>query len=162
MKKKIVAVLLASAMALSLSACGNESGSDSKESTKEETTTEAASETPKKEEKKDPVDLSGKWKSEDNNGAWMEAEISGNVITVNWVSDNGDTTSIYWVGTYEAPTEYTEEYTWTSTRDQEVTASALLASTDDTKDFTYSDADQQLTYEASAAGTTTKVRLTKE
>lgn len=158
MKKKIVAMLLAGTMALSLSACGGSGSSD--DSSKADTTQDISKE--KEEEAKDPVDLSGKWKSEDNNGAWMEAEISGDVITVNWVSDNGDTTSIYWVGTYEAPTEYAEEYTWTSTRDQEATASAMLASTDDTKDFTYSDADQQLTYEASAAGTTTKVRMTKE
>ena len=162
MKKKIFALLLAGTMALSLYACGGSNSSDN--SSKSDTTQESSQEKAEEKEKeaKSPVDLSGKWKSEDNNGAWMEAEISGDVITVNWISDNGDTTSIYWVGTYEAPTEYSEEYTWTSTRDQEATANALLASTDDTKDFTYSDTDQQLTYEASAAGTTTKVRMTKE
>lgn len=157
MKKKLVAVLLASTMALSLSSCGG-SGSDSKESAKTGKTTESTA----KEEKKDPVDLTGKWKSEDNDGSWMEAEITKDTISVNWISDNGDTSSVYWVGTYEAPTEYTEEYTWTSTRDQEATDGAMLASTDDTKDFTYSDADHQLTYQVSAAGTTTKMKLTKE
>lgn len=158
MKKKLVAVLLASTMALSLSACG---GSDSSNnSSKSETTQEKPTE--KEEKAKAPVDLSGKWKSEDNDGSWMEAEITENTISVNWISDNGDTSSVYWVGTYEAPTEYTEEYTWTSTRDQEATDGAVLASTDDTKDFTYSDADHQLTYQVSAAGTTTKMKLTKE
>ena len=37
----------------------------------------------------------------------------------------------------------------------------MLASTDDTKDFSYSDADKELSYQVSMAGTTTKVKLTK-
>ena len=115
----------------------------------------------KKEEEKAPVDLAGTWKSEDNDGSWMEAVIADDTITVNWVSDNGDTTSIYWVGTYTAPTEYSADYTWTSDRNKEQTDNAMLASTDDTKDFSYSDADKELSYQVSMAGTTTKVKLTK-
>ena len=115
----------------------------------------------KNEEEKAPVDLAGTWKSEDNDGSWMEAVIADDTITVNWVSDNGDTTSIYWVGTYTAPTEYSADYTWTSDRNKEQTDNAMLASTDDTKDFSYSDADKELSYQVSMAGTTTKVKLTK-
>lgn len=109
---------------------------------------------------KEPTDLTGTWKSEDNNGAYMEAVISGDSIEINWVSDGGKTKSIYWVGTYTAPTEYVKEYSWTSERDKEKTDSALLASTADTKDFLYSDG--KISYEASALGTTTTVELTKE
>lgn len=156
MKKRIVALLIAGTMALSLSACGGGSSSDKSDSKQNETTQET-----KKEEEKAPVDLAGTWKSEDNDGSWMEAVIADDTITVNWVSDNGDTTSIYWVGTYTAPTEYSADYTWTSDRNKERTDNAMLASTDDTKDFSYSDADKELSYQVSMAGTTTKVKLTK-
>ena len=81
-------------------------------------------------------------------------------VEINWISDGGKTKSIYWVGTYTAPTEFVEEYSWTSERDKEKTDSALLASTDDTKDFLYSN--EKISYEASAMGTTTTVELTKE
>ena len=80
---------------------------------------------------------------------------------MNWVMDNGDSSAIYWVGTYQAPTEYTTEYTWTSERDKEQTDDALMASTDDTKDFTYSDANQELSYKVSVSGITNTVKLTK-
>ena len=156
MKKRIVALLIAGTMALSLSACGGGSSSDKSDYKQNGTTQET-----KKEEEKAPVDLAGTWKSEDNDGSWMEAVIADDTITVNWVSDNGDTTSIYWVGTYTAPTEYSADYTWTSDRNKEQTDNAMLASTDDTKDFSYSDADKELSYQVSMAGTTTKVKLTK-
>ena len=149
MKKKIVALLIAGTMALSLSACGGGSSSDKSDSKQNEATQEA-----KKEEKKAPVDLTGTWKSEDNDGSWMEAVIADDTIIVNWVSDNGDTTSIYWVGTYTVPTEYSADYTWTSDRNKEQTDNAI-------KDFSYSDADKELSYQLSMAGTTTKVKLTK-
>ena len=159
MKKRFLALLLASSMALSLSACG---GGESKESTKNtESSSESETKKEAKEEVKTPVDLSGKWKSEENDGAWMEAEITGDTIAINWVSDNGDTTAIYWVGTYQAPTEDIEEYSWTSERNKEQTDSALLASTDDTKDFTYSDATKELSYQVTMSGVTTTVQLTK-
>ena len=61
MKKRIVALLIAGTMALSLSACGGGSSSDKSDSKQNETTQEA-----KKEEEKAPVDLTGTWKSEDN------------------------------------------------------------------------------------------------
>lgn len=85
------------------------------------------------------MNLTGTWKSEDKNGSWMEADIKDDVITINWVSDNGDTKSIYWIGTYEAPTKYSEQYKWTSKRDKEKTKNALLASQDDSKEITYED-----------------------
>ena len=148
MKKKILAVLLISTLAISVCACGNtDSKSTEKESEKQE------------EAKKEPLDLTGTWASENDDGSWMEASISDDVITINWVSDNGDSKSIYWVGTYIAPTEDTEKYTWTSERDKEQTDSALLASTADTKEFSYKDG--ELTYETSVLGTTKTMHLTK-
>lgn len=150
MKKKIVAIMLAGIMALSATACGK-SNSDS--SNKDSSSTTA-------EQLKKPTDLTGTWKSSENNGTYQEAIISENKIEINWVSDEGKTKSIYWIGTYEAPTEDVDTYSWTSERNKEETDSALLASTDDTKDFNYKDG--IISYEASALGTTTTVELTKE
>ncbi len=106
------------------------------------------------------TDLTGTWKSENNNGSWMEAVISGDTIEVNWVSDNGDTKSLYWAGSYTAPAKATLEYSWDSENDHTKTDDALLASGDDTKTFTYKDG--QISYSVSALGTTTTMHLSKE
>ena len=31
----------------------------------------------------------------------MEAEIKDDVITINWISDEGESTSVFWVGSYD-------------------------------------------------------------
>lgn len=132
MKRKLLAILTLGVMTLSflLCGCGKESGT---------------------------TDLTGTWTSENNDGSYQEAVITEDSIEINWVTDDGNTKSVYWVGTYESPSEPITEYTWTSERDKEKTDSALLASTDDTKDFTYKDG--VLSYEVSAMGTTTTLEL---
>lgn len=150
MKKKIVAMLLVGAMTLSITACSGGAEPSKNNETKTESTTE----------KKEPLDLTGTWKSEEVEGSYQEATISDSVIEINWVSDGGNTKSLYWAGTYVAPTESTDKYSWISENDKEKTGTALLASSDDTKDFTYKDG--VISYEASAMGTTKKVELTKE
>lgn len=107
-------------------------------------------------------DLAGTWKQTNSGSddAYQAAVISGDTITVNWVSDGGDTESIFWVGTFTPPTDGSSPYTWTSTRDATATDSAMLASTDDSKDFTFEDG--EVSYKASLMGTTTTVRLEKE
>lgn len=35
--------------------------------------------------------------------SYQEAVISGDQIEIFWVSDGGDSKSLYWAGTYEAP-----------------------------------------------------------
>ena len=97
--------------------------------------------------------------SKDDDGTWMQADITEDTITINWIMDEGNTTAVYWVGTYTAPTEYSEEYTWTSTRDKEATDSALLASLDDTKEFSYSDSSKQITYQVTVSGITKTITL---
>lgn len=150
MKKKLVAIMMISAIALTFSACGGNSDNAG-----------ASYQTVSEEEKEpeEPTDLTGTWQSEENDGSYQEAVISEDSIEINWVSDGGDTKSIYWIGTYEAPTEAVDEYSWTSERNKEETDTALLASTDDTKEFTYKDG--VISYEASALGTTTTVELSK-
>lgn len=108
-----------------------------------------------------PADLTGAWKQDNSNSedSYQQATITADTITIDWVSDGGNTTSIYWVGTYEAPTQATEPYVWTSQRDAAATDSALMASTDDTKEFTFQD--DTISYKVSALGTTITAKLKK-
>lgn len=112
--------------------------------------------------KKEPANLTGEWKQVNSNSesTWQAAEIKDDTITVYWVSDNGDTKSLYWAGTYVAPTTADEPYSWDSAGDRSQMDSALLASQDETKTFTYEN--NQLSYLASAMGTTTTVRMEKQ
>ncbi len=141
--KKLFILLLTLILCFSMVACGNSKQLSNTDPTK-------------------PLDLTGTWKQVNSNSddAWQEAVIEDGTITINWITDNGDTKSLYWVGSYDAPTEATEEYKWTSENDHDQTDSALLASSDDTKEFTYTDG--QLTYEASAMGSTMTIRLEKK
>ena len=74
-----------------------------------------------------------------------------------WVAD--DTKALYWAGSFTAPTTADEPYTWDSANDTEKTSSALLASEDATKTFTYKDG--TLSYEVTAMGVTKTVTMTK-
>lgn len=107
-------------------------------------------------------DLTGEWKQVNSNSedSWQSATIDESAITVYWVSDNGDTKSLYWAGTYTAPINEDEPYSWDSENDTEKTSTALLASGDNIKTFTYEDG--QISYEISALGTTTTVKLEKQ
>lgn len=87
----------------------------------------------------------------------MIATISGDTIEVYWSSP--DSQSLYWSGSFEAPTEPRNEYSWVSNNDHEKTDSGMIASSDDTKDFTYTNG--ELSFSASAAGTTMTVRMKK-
>ena len=105
-----------------------------------------------------PLDLTGSWR-QTNSGSdesWMEAEISGDTITINWAYADG-TTALYWVGTYVAPTDATDTYTWTSQGDTGQMSSALLASGDDAKEFSYSGG--KLSFQASMVGVTATVEM---
>lgn len=109
-----------------------------------------------------PADLTGHWKqvNSQSDDAFQSATVTDDTITIDWVTNNGDTKSVYWVGTFKSPTEAAESYVWTSKRDKGATDSALLASTSDNKEFTFSD--EQISYEAGIMGTTTTVRLAKD
>ena len=106
-------------------------------------------------------DLIGNWKQNNANGSdgWTSATITANTIIVNFVTDNGDTTSLFWVGTFTPPKDGKSPYTWTSTRDKAATDSALLASTDDTKEFVLDEG--EISFPVSISGTTATVRMSK-
>ena len=107
-------------------------------------------------------DLTGEWKQENSNSAdsYQSATITDDTITIYWVSDNGETKSLYWAGSFIAPTTTEEPYSWDSKNDHSKTDSSLLASSDDTKTMTYQNG--VLSYEASALGTTTTIKLKKQ
>ena len=112
--------------------------------------------------KKQIPDLTGEWKQTNSKSddSYQVATISGDTIEINWVSDNGDTKSLYWAGSFIAPSTADEPYKWDSKNDHSKTDGAMLASSDDTKTMTYQNS--VLSYEASAMGTTTTVKLEKQ
>lgn len=113
----------------------------------------------KGEEKGTVPDLTGGWiETNTDSDAKMSAEITSDTIEVYWSSD--DTSAIYWAGTYVAPSE-AGTYTWSSVNDYEKTESALLASSDETKDFTYN-SNGEITFDVTAFGVTKTVHLAKE
>lgn len=86
------------------------------------------------------------------------ADISSDTITVYWTYAEDDTRALYWAGSYEAPAS-DGTYSWDSLNDHEKTDSALLASSGDTKTFTYSDG--EISFEVTALGVTKTVCLEK-
>lgn len=106
-------------------------------------------------------DLTGEWKQENSKSdtAYQAATITGDTISIYWVTDGGDTKSLYWTGSFVAPTTADEPYSWDSANDHSKTKGALLASNADNKTMTYENG--ILSYEASALGTTTTIKLKK-
>ena len=148
MKKSIASIALVSVLALTgCSGTGNTAAgaADSK----------ATQEAPK------VPDLIGSWKQSNPSSekSYQQATVTADKRTIEWVSDGGNTTSIYWIGTFAGPTSANEPYSWTSTRDVEATKSSLLASSDATKEFKYEGG--TISYKVSALGTTTTVNLKK-
>ena len=118
---------------------------------------EATAQEQKAPEQKAPLSLDGTWKqvNSEADDSYQEAVISDGTITINWISP--DTKSLYWVGTIPEIETTDDEFSWTSEGDIDEMASSIMASTSETKDFAY--ADGELTYELSALGVTTTVRM---
>lgn len=155
MKKKILTAMIAAALLAMLTACGGTASTSTDNGSAQNTASQKA-------EDKQPADLTGDWKqvNSSSDDSYQQATISGDTIEIYWVSDNGDSKSLYWAGSFEAPTTADEPYSWESKNDHDKTDSALMASSDDTKKFTYEK--NQISYEASALGTTTTIRLEKQ
>ncbi|MFT8638708.1 hypothetical protein [Bifidobacterium sp.] len=151
MRTKPLAVIAALAAILALGACGSDADTGAAQG-KPDTASSSSSPEPAP-----PLDLTGTWasQSDDSSDTIMQATIKDSTIEINWVAP--DSTSLYWTGSYEAPTEATDTYSWTSQGDTETMSTALLASQDSTKDFTYEN--DELTFEASALDTTKTMRL---
>lgn len=153
MKKRALAMIFTAFMALSLAGCGSTSNTDNVDTADNSAVVEDEPEIP---------DLTGEWKqvNSSSDDSYQTATISGDTIEVYWVSEEDESKSLYWAGTFITPDTADEPYSWDSENDHEQTDSALLASTSDTKTFTYEDG--QISYEASALGTTSTIRLEKQ
>ncbi len=107
------------------------------------------------EEVVETVDLSGDWTEVDGDPEnYQEATISGDTIEIYWVSP--DTKALYWAGDVVVP-EGEQSFAWESKNDTSKTDSAILASTAESKEFSF--ADDQITYEVTAMGVTKTVTL---
>ncbi|MBC7597317.1 MAG: hypothetical protein H7288_25925 [Kineosporiaceae bacterium] len=107
-----------------------------------------------------PADLTGEWKQSNSKSSdsYQAATITANSIEVNWVTDSGSTTSLYWAGAYVAPTN-PGAFSWDSQNDTSKTDGAMLASPAPTKTFSYDNG--VISYKVSALGTTTTVNLSR-
>ena len=154
--RKMSVAAMAAVLAFSLGACGN--------TTNDATTAKAPASQSQSQQRKAPVakpaDLTGTWKQTNPNSSdtWMEATVSDGVIEIDWVTQ--DSRSLYWKGTYEAPTK-AGDWKWTSQGDTAAMEQSLLGSQDATKDFTYTKANG-ISWQASAMGVTTTVKTAKQ
>lgn len=108
----------------------------------------------------EPVDLTGEWKQTNSNSpdSFQTATITADTIVVSW--NTTDTKSLYWAGDVTVPDDGSTSFSFDSMNDMTQTGTALLASSDPTKTFTY--ADGELSFEVTAMGTTMTVRLEKQ
>jgi len=154
MKKWLTLITLTMGLSLALGACSTPETEGPLS-----TSPDATSISPQPTSTPTPLDLTGDWK-QTNSGAddsWQEATISGDTIEIFWIIDNGDTTALYWSGSFTAPTQPVDKYFWTSNNDHSKTDDAMLASSDNTKDFTYDNG--VISYKVSAFDVTKTFRL---
>lgn len=84
---------------------------------------------------------------------WIDYEID-------WVFVDENKSAIYWVGSYDAPTTDVNQYKWTSNNNHEQTETSILASTDDTKEFSYNNG--IISFTASMQGVSKTFELKKQ
>lgn len=106
-------------------------------------------------------DLTGTWNQTNANDedSMMVAVIEDDTITIDWILDAGDSRAVYWVGTYDAPSEEVSEYSWTSEKDIEATQHALLASIADKKEFKYEEGELNFEFEMMGIQMTIRMEL---
>ena len=129
MRKLLSSLILVSA--LTLTSCSDSSSDKPKEDGSNNSTSNAQA---------DAKSAIGTWKQEDSasEDGWMEASITDDVITIEWVMDNGENRMIYWIGTFDAQAAASGE-TVSSNRDTVATASEWMTASSDKKDFSIED-----------------------
>jgi len=129
MRKLLSSLIVVSA--LTLTSCSDSSSDKPKEDGSINSTSDAQA---------DAKSVIGTWKQEDSasEDGWMEASITDDVITIEWVMDNGENRMIYWIGTFDAQAAASGE-TVSSNRDTVATASEWMAALSDKKDFSIED-----------------------
>ena len=129
MRKLLSSLIVVSA--LTLTSCSDSSSDKPKEDGSINSTSDAQA---------DAKSVNGTWKQEDSasEDGWMEASITDDVITIEWVMGNGENRMIYWIGTFDAQAAASGE-TVSSNRDTVATASEWMAASSDKKDFSIDD-----------------------
>ena len=129
MRKLLSSLIVVSA--LTLTSCSDSSSDKPKEDGSINSTSDAEA---------DAKSVNGTWKQEDSasEDGWMEASITDDVITIEWVMGNGENRMIYWIGTFDAQAAASGE-TVSSNRDTVATASEWMAALSDKKDFSIED-----------------------
>lgn len=157
--KRFVTILL---MTILLGGCGN-SGVSQEEYDKvvaerdalKNESQESDNSTASANESEEIPDLSGNWEQEGKGESYQAGYISDDVIEIYWITD--DSKALYWSGSYEAPTVKTDSFSWESKSDKEKTSTALLASLDDSKIFTYDSG--KISYEVTVQGVTQTIKM---
>lgn len=107
---------------------------------------------------KTAISLTGEWHQVNSNpDGWMTASISGESIQVNL--KGRDSSSIFWLGTFETHRRWADKFKVVSIGDQDAMRWDITASNEKTKTFTYDHG--ILSFEFSAVGSTTTVRMKK-
>ena len=154
--RKVLSVTIAFMMILCLVSCSSPTGNTGTNSTE---TINAQSNESEPVVAKEPLDLTGQWIQENNNKEnYMTAVIRDDgKIGVFFILEGDEKAWTYWVGTYDAPTDSTDEYSWVSKNTYG--GSGLLASNADTKSFSYKNG--KLSYEVTVSGNTGTFNLVK-
>ncbi|UWF77603.1 MULTISPECIES: hypothetical protein [Microbacterium] len=156
--KTVAVIALLTLLGLGTAAC---SGDATPSAQKPASQSSADSGSPEaKTEKPEPVDLTGEWKQTNANSeeSFQTATITGSTIEVYW---NGpDMSALYWAGTVDVPRDGSTTFTWDSVNDKSKTNTSIMASSDDTKTFTYTEG--EISYNVTALDATVTVRLAKQ
>lgn len=149
MFKRICFCMIVMLFCLSLSGCGNSDvgPQDGTKESKIETTEEV-----------ELLDLTGLWiqDGKKESETHMVATIrEDGQIGVFFILEDDPEPWTYWVGTYDAPAEDVDKYSWTS--QNTYGGNGLLASTAETKDFNY--ASETLSFEVTIQGETNTLNL---
>jgi hypothetical protein len=105
-----------------------------------------------------PVSLKGEWHQVNSNpSGWMTASISGDSIQVNL--RGRDSSSIFWLGTFDTQKRSANKYKIVSLGDQDAMKYKIAASNESQKTFTYDHG--ILSFEFSALGSSTTIHMTK-
>jgi hypothetical protein len=153
MEYKILVPLAAAVLILTgCSAPSTDSQTADPESSAEETTEVVVAE---------PIDLTGQWTQTNSNSAdtYQTATITPGTIAIDWVNNAESTKALYWTGSYVAPTEASDTYSWESQGDVAQMSTALMASGESVKAFAYEEG--VLSYELSALGVTMTVEMSR-
>lgn len=151
--KKNLKVLFTAILTVSLIGCGSASGNSGADSSQSKP--ESAGQSEKKDDSSKSEDAAGKPavseeipETADLTGLWVQENKDENNYMAAVIRDDGkigvffilegdETPWTYWVGTYEVPADGKKEFSWISENTYD--GNGLMASGDETKEFTYKD-----------------------